>query len=154
MLDHASKSGSCWWRCEFWFMHQCVLHDRIWTLSNQVISVGINKHLSNGVNSEMLGTFISGTLICWYYTCWRRGWSLLTLVFVATAFHPMNTLWTHCGLVTSYGSGIGLLPGGTKPLPEPMLTDYQLSPVTIILGQFHERCLNHQSLKSVWKLHV
>ena len=29
-----------------------------------------------------------------------------------------------------------------------------IRPVTFILGQFHKRCLNHQSLKSVWKLHV
>ena len=49
-------------------------------------------------------------------------------------------------------SGNGLLPDGTKPLPEPMLTEHQWSPMTIILEQFHERCLNHQSLKSVWKL--
>ena len=33
-------------------------------------------------------------------------------------------------------------------------TDHQWSPVTFILGQFYKRCLNHQSLKSVWKLHV
>ena len=50
------------------------------------------------------------------------------------------------------GSGNGLLPDGTKPLPEPMLTDHQWSPVTFILGQFHKRHLNHQSLKSVLKL--
>ena len=41
----------------------------------------------------------------------------------------------HCGLVTPYddkdlgqhwlSSGNGLLPGGTKPLPEPMLTYHQ-----------------------------
>ena len=30
----------------------------------------------------------------------------------------------------------------------------QWSPMTFIVGQFHKRCLNHQSLKSVWKLHV
>ena len=36
------------------------------------------------------------------------------------------------------GSGNGLLPDGTKPLPEPMLIDHQCSPVTFILGQFHE----------------
>ena len=48
------------------------------------------------------------------------------------------------------GSGNGLLPDGTKPLPEPMLTDHQWSPVTFILRQFHKRCLNHQSLKFVW----
>ena len=39
------------------------------------------------------------------------------------------------------------------PLPEPMLTDHQWSPVTLILGQFRKRCLNHQSLKCIWKLH-
>ena len=50
------------------------------------------------------------------------------------------------------GSGNGLLPDGTKPLPEPILTDHQQSPVTFILGQFNKRHLNHQSLKSVWKL--
>ena len=52
------------------------------------------------------------------------------------------------------GSGNSLLPDGTKPLHEPMLTDPQWSPVTFISGQFHKRCLNHQSLKSVWKSHV
>ena len=35
------------------------------------------------------------------------------------------------------GSGNGLLPDGTKSLPEPMLTDHQWRPVTFILGQFH-----------------
>ena len=52
------------------------------------------------------------------------------------------------------GSGNGLLPDGTKPLPEPILTDHQWSPVTFILGQFQKRCLNHQSLKSISKLHT
>ena len=69
---------------------------------------------------------------------------------------------THGGLATPYGdrtlvnigSGNGLLPDGTQPLPEPMLTDHQWSPMTSILGQFHKRYLNYQSLKSVWKLHV
>ena len=28
------------------------------------------------------------------------------------------------------------------------------SQVTFIVGKFHRRCLNHQSLKSIWKLHV
>ena len=72
-----------------------------------------------------------------------------------------KSIITHCGLVMPYseiwvniGSGNGLLPDGTKPLPEPMLTDHQWSPVTFILGQFHKRCLNHQSLKSVWKLRL
>ena len=33
------------------------------------------------------------------------------------------------------GSGNGMLPDGTKPLPEPMLTDHQWSQLTFILGQ-------------------
>ena len=40
-------------------------------------------------------------------------------------------------------SGNGLLPDGTKPLPEPMLT-YQYGPVTFIWGQFHKRYLGHR----------
>ena len=52
------------------------------------------------------------------------------------------------------GSGNGLLPDGTKPLPEPMLTDHQLSPVKFILEQFHKRFLNQQSLKSIRKLQI
>ena len=54
------------------------------------------------------------------------------------------------GIWVNIGSGNGLLPDGTKPLPEPMLTDHLWSPVTFILGQFHKRCFNHQSLKSIW----
>ena len=30
-----------------------------------------------------------------------------------------------------------------QPLPEPILTDHQWSPVAFILGQFRKRCLNH-----------
>ena len=42
---------------------------------------------------------------------------------------------THCGLVqleilVNTGSGNGLVPEGTKPLPEPMLTYHQRDPVT------------------------
>ena len=52
-------------------------------------------------------------------------------------------LWcivTHCDLVTSYGDidpwvnislGNGLLPDGTKPLPEPMLTEHQWGSVVL-----------------------
>ena len=68
--------------------------------------------------------------------------------------HPcpdFNGGLTHCGLVTreawvNIGSGNGLLPDGTKPLPEPMLTGHHWSPVASILGQFHNRCFCHQPL--------
>ena len=48
------------------------------------------------------------------------------------------------------GSGNGLLPDGTKPLPEPMLT-YQWGSLRFIWGQFHKRYPSHQSLKWAWK---
>ena len=48
--------------------------------------------------------------------------------------------------IYNIGAGNGLIPDGTKPLLEPMLTDHQGSPVTFILGQFHKIYLNHQSL--------
>ena len=67
---------------------------------------------------------------------------------------------THCGLMTSYGgidwvnigSGNGLLPDGTKPLPEPMLTYHPQDPLTFIWCQFHKRYISHQWLKLTWKL--
>ena len=45
---------------------------------------------------------------------------------------------------------MALLPDGTKPLPEPMVTYYQKGPVMFIWGQFCLRCYSHQSLKFAW----
>ena len=50
------------------------------------------------------------------------------------------------------GSGNGLLPDGTKPLPEPMLTYGQQGPIIFILGQFHKRYISNKSLKLSWQL--
>ena len=47
-----------------------------------------------------------------------------------------------------------LLVDATKPLPEPILTYYQWSPVTITWGQFNNKYLRHQSLKWAWNLLV
>ena len=44
------------------------------------------------------------------------------------------------------GSGDGLLRDGTKPLPEPLLTDHQWNPAPFLLGQFHKRYLNQIQL--------
>ena len=41
--------------------------------------------------------------------------------------HMANEIWVNIG------SGNGLLPDHTKPLPEPMLTDHQWGPETFIL---------------------
>ena len=62
----------------------------------------------------------------------------------------------HCDLMIPHGdislvntgSGNGLLPGGTKPLPEPIFfTSYQLGQVKFIWGQFHEMtwAVNHSN---------
>ena len=42
-------------------------------------------------------------------------------------------------------SGHGLLPDGTKLLPEPMLTDHQLDIVAFTWGQFHSYCPSYYS---------
>ena len=47
------------------------------------------------------------------------------------------------------GPGNGLLPDGTKPLPEPMLTCHKYGPVTFIWGQFHKRYLSHWPLNQL-----
>ena len=41
------------------------------------------------------------------------------------------------------GSGNRLLPGGTKPLPEPVRTYLNLSNVRFIWEQFHKKYLSH-----------
>ena len=41
----------------------------------------------------------------------------------------------------------GLVPGGTKPLHEPMLTNPQSVPMTITQGQSYKRYISHQLLK-------
>ena len=56
---------------------------------------------------------------------------------------PSNARWRQKSEST-LAQVMALLPDGTKPLPETMLTDHQWSPVTFILGQFHNRWINHQ----------
>ena len=66
----------------------------------------------------------------------------VNFIYRCPVFKWVTETLTNCGLVTicrhRSGStlvevGNGLLPDGTKPLPEPMLTDHQWSPVTFIL---------------------
>ena len=70
----------------------------------------------------------------------------LIIQLIVAHWHNMAT-----GIWVKIGSGNALLPEGPKPLPESMLTDHQWSPVTVILGQFHKRWLNHQSQTSILK---
>ena len=66
-------------------------------------------------------------------------------------------LWSHMAteIWVNIGSGNGLLPDGTKPLPEPRLTNYQRGLVAFIWfiwGEFHRECSGDLSLIWVWKL--
>ena len=66
--------------------------------------------------------------------------------------------WSHWGLLTPYGdidlvntgSGNGLSPDGTKPLPEPVLTYHQWSLMAFIWGLFHRKCLKYITVAWVW----
>ena len=51
------------------------------------------------------------------------------------------------------GSGNGLLPDSTKPLPEPMLTHHHQGHVAFIGGHYLEKIWRCQSVKQDWKLH-
>ena len=48
------------------------------------------------------------------------------------------------------GSGNGLMPDGTKPLPEPVLTYHKYGPVAITQELFYNKYLSHQLLKWAW----
>ena len=81
------------------------------------------------------------------------------------SFCAANVIWITLCMTTHYSTFNSLWPSDTiwqqrsgstlaQVMAEPVLTDHRWSLVTFILGQFHKRCLNHQQLKSVWKLHV
>ena len=50
--------------------------------------------------------------------------------------------WRHMQSRVNVSSGNGLLPDGTKPLPEPVLTYHQMSSVAFTWEQFHKRSMN------------
>ena len=97
-------------------------------------------------------------LLCWYHIIkvkslqrlWRSGawrWNLGT----SSLTHYGLVMWYGIIDLFNIGSGNGLLPEDTKPLPEPMLTDHQWAPVTFVWGQLSKRYLSCQSLKLAWK---
>ena len=49
-------------------------------------------------------------------------------------------------ILVNTGSGNGLVPDSTKPLPGPMLTYHQWGLVAFTWGQFHEKCSRYLSL--------
>ena len=67
-------------------------------------------------------------------------------VIVAWWCHMVTQIWVNIG------SDNGLVPDGTKPLPEPMLTNHQGGLLAFTWGQFHWKCLRFESLIWIWKL--
>ena len=64
-------------------------------------------------------------------------------------FQPLETWWHHMAQawMTNTGSGIGLLPDGTKPLPEPILTYRCVSEIiNWTLKNRLQRNSNHNSM--------
>ena len=54
--------------------------------------------------------------------------------------------------LVNIGSDNGLLPDGTKPLPEPMLTNHKWGLVAFTWGQFHGKCSRYLSFVWLWKM--
>ena len=90
------------------------------------------------------------------YQCW------LSSMKHTICFHQEQSMLIHCGLLwchiiwhhktwVSNGSGNGMLPDSTKPLPEPLLTNHQWGHVAYTWGQCHRRCKIYLSLIWVWK---
>ena len=73
-------------------------------------------------------------------------WNLVALRVIA-----------HCGLEMSYsmwvniGSGNGLAPDDTRPLPEPFLTNHRWGFAAFIWWQFQRKCF--RSMKCIWEMH-
>ena len=61
-----------------------------------------------------------------------------------------------CHMVTqnsvTIGSGNGLLPEGTKPLPEPMLTNHQWGLMAFTSRQFHWKCTRFEFENNYFKI--
>ena len=55
-------------------------------------------------------------------------------------------------ILVNIGSGNGLLPDGTKPLPEPVLTFHLWGSVVFTLEQFRSQCPSYYSVYRVWNL--
>ena len=83
---------------------------------------------------------LQGTSQC---VCGEKFWYIFHLIII---YIYMKYILTQCELVMPYGniklqvnigSGNGLVPHGTKPLPEPMLINHQYDPVSFTWKQFH-----------------
>ena len=78
----------------------------------------------------------------------KRWW--LLMMRHLNSLRPSDAIWRH--IWVNIGSGNDLLPDGTKPLPEPMLTYHQWSFVVFTLQQFYRQRMRYQFMVWVWKL--
>ena len=80
--------------------------------------------------------------------------SVLHILKLFNSLWPSDAIWWHRSVNINISSGNGLLPDGTKPLPEPMLTHHQRGSVAFFKEQFRWNCSRRQFKKWVWKLHT
>ena len=78
---------------------------------------------------------------------------LQTYQYSFNPLRPSDAIWWQ-EVWVNIGSGNGLVPNGTKPLPKPMLTNHQWCAVAHSWGQFHWKWSRYLSLihVCVWKL--
>ena len=60
---------------------------------------------------------------------------------------PSDTIWQHRIDLVNTGSGNSLLPDGTKPFPEPMMTSHQWGSVAFTLKQIYRDSQNNYLLQ-------
>ena len=83
--------------------------------------------------------------ILWNIWCLNISYLPVQLVWSANGIYfslkLIGAQWRHMALkiLVNNGSGNDLLPNGTKPLPEPMLTYHQLGSVAFIWGHYHKK---------------
>ena len=113
-----------------------------WSLFLEV-ELTIRQHYSSNGLVPVKCQAITRTNVLWHHMTSLEGSVSLTLR------HHMAA-W----ILVNIGAGNGLLPDGTKPLPEPMLTNLQQGLVAFTGGQFHRKCSTNLSLIWVWKWQV
>ena len=67
------------------------------------------------------------------------------------SLRPGDAIWRHRSESTL--AQVIMLPDGTDPLPDPMLTYYLYGPVAFIWGYYHKKPWRYQSVNQDWKLH-
>ena len=115
------------------------LHKGQWlgALMFSLVCTRINSWLNNGEAGDL--------------RCHRAHYDVIVMFFINSMW-PSDTIWQQ--MWVNIGSGNGLLPDGTKPLPESVLTNHQWGLAAFISEHFHWKCSGYISLTWVWKLQI